>query len=1678
MKFKSILPFLLLLFGLIHSQTITIDLSTGKNDDGTLMSAPPPDVANGVSVPDSDWSVIRPGEITPVTTRTRHTYTGWSYPTLGITGNTLQSRWITDVDGRGYEGDGYYYYYSKSFTVPNGVTDAKLNLRSLSFVRNWTYLVRTDITPNTEVEITKTTWMSDGAKGWLNSRSPEVIDKPLTPGTYIIKIKLYTNSSIATNSLNVHSIVKYTPQTCTTPAPQVNSTVTYCQNVSASALSATGDGLLWYASPTGGTGSAVAPVPSTTTAGTTSYYVSQTVNGCEGPRAQIDVVVHSIPDAPTVTTPVNYCQNTTAAALSATGSSLLWYASETGGTASTIAPVPSTATLGNTDYWVSQTLNGCESSRAKISVVINPNVTITLNSGNSTQSVETNTSIAVINYTLGGTTNATVSSLPAGVTHTFTNNELKINGTPTTAGTYNYSITATGDCGTATANGTITVTPALDWTLAPNSYIFDIERDKNKKGLRIPVKKAYAMWKDNSNPDFSLNSPISTIVKAYVYWEDVSGLIMSETDYELVISGTGEDAEIEVPIDLTKGKGNALISLNALNTQNNEYEVKWSWHIWVTDNPIDGGSTFKQGYETDINNIPFDQIVNNGIPFSFQWMNRNLGATSYDFLGNESNHSSGLMYQWGRKDPIPPLTYKDASNYIIYGKAGSYKSTDFTRLNYTDNNRKMGWIFRNEINGHDVVSNNIRYSVNNPLKIISYEGWNGHDGVDYGTWFSDNEYKFNGTGIYDRISWDLWSDNRKGKFSNGSAEDINIANDSKSYELKSPYDPCPNGWRIPSHYGGATTNNNHSPWGRLSSGINDGVSYFTYTSENLLLKDVKVYPQLGIDFTGQVNQSNPDLNRNLGLIPITGAYVFMGPTEKVDYNTNDPNKRYLSYINWRSTGDLPTATYSPYNGIRGFRFVTEHFRKNSSDQVGLTGKYYISTVETSSTKGAGPCRCITDPNLKYIDNGTVFANRYLEGNNTVTNVATLREWAKEPNSYLAYTNTNNADDRVVKIKLKKAIAMDMLYLSNDHTFRVGTKNTPSVVWTTDTALITKMEIYPDANNIDENSELRVTLAPNVIGNAVVAFHRGNSGQWLNGKLQDPVIWSWHIWVPRSAINDLPEYKTEEVSSMQEDNGMIAPNTSGHIVNPTKSGVSPMKTIFMDRDLGALENLPLDINTPNRSESNIKTHFAGGLHYQWGRKDPLPTFYFNGGTLYRCPSCTSAPNVIYTSPSYHIYRQIYALNIDGTIDNSKYSSGITDAIFRSTDNSTGYSREYNTYKQEAGLITNDTPGEKVRKILKYSAENPFYFLFHNRSVDINPSQSPTEVDFQEIVYGENEPNYSTRNKIVANQQVKDWISNEREMMPERWGHNTEKSPFDPCPKGYRIPDTSMASVFEFYKGSSPWFYNKGLSNVTDYDLYGIKQNAISDLKGGVNNTPSEKKYPGSMFANSSNVSYPDYTGYFNTYWGWVFGFNGSKYNIGNIPTSGIRGALGGNGWIKRSIVAPDNSTPSFVNSTGLWSSSLGDLNSGWAIAFTIQSPTANAIGKLSSGTGVYPQAAMSCRCAKIQYDANGNEIGRYDPNAIPVPVNSGKQATTIFEEKEIEQKVKSNDLVLYPNPVSSVLYINANDDKEYYYQIYNMSGQLLKKGKFENKQTNVSELISGVYLVRVNDAEKVVKIIKN
>ena len=205
-------------------------------------------------------------------------------------------------------------------------------------------------------------WYTVATGGTSSATAPTPITTAAGSTTYYVSQTINTcESARASIVVNV---------TASPATPTVTTPVAYCQNATAVALTATGTALKWYTVATGGTSSATAPTPTTTAAGSTTYYVSQTVSTCESARAAIVVTVNAIPTAPTVTTPISYSQGATATALTATGTGLKWYTVATGGTGSATAPTPSTAAVGTTNYYVSQTINGCESPRAQIVVNI------------------------------------------------------------------------------------------------------------------------------------------------------------------------------------------------------------------------------------------------------------------------------------------------------------------------------------------------------------------------------------------------------------------------------------------------------------------------------------------------------------------------------------------------------------------------------------------------------------------------------------------------------------------------------------------------------------------------------------------------------------------------------------------------------------------------------------------------------------------------------------------------------------------------------------------------------------------------------------------------------------------------------------------------------------------------------------------------------------------------------------------------------------------------------------------------------------------------------------------------------------------------------------------------------------------------------------------------------------
>jgi len=87
-------------------------------------------------------------------------------------------------------------------------------------------------------------------------------------------------------------------------APVVTNAATYCQNAVASAINGTplvGNTLYYYTTAVGGTGSITPIVPSTTTPGIYTYYVSQkNAAGDESPRSMVTVTVNALPTTPVV----------------------------------------------------------------------------------------------------------------------------------------------------------------------------------------------------------------------------------------------------------------------------------------------------------------------------------------------------------------------------------------------------------------------------------------------------------------------------------------------------------------------------------------------------------------------------------------------------------------------------------------------------------------------------------------------------------------------------------------------------------------------------------------------------------------------------------------------------------------------------------------------------------------------------------------------------------------------------------------------------------------------------------------------------------------------------------------------------------------------------------------------------------------------------------------------------------------------------------------------------------------------------------------------------------------------------------------------------------------------------------------------------------------------------------
>ncbi|WP_432673226.1 T9SS type B sorting domain-containing protein [Flavobacterium sp. SM2513] len=151
----------------------------------------------------------------------------------------------------------------------------------------------------------------------------------------------------------------------TSPSVPITSNQMFCENELATIanLIITGQNVKWYTSET--TSNEI--LATTLLQNNTNYYATQTVNGCESARKVINVTVNSV-GIPGVVSPQVFCKqdNATLNEVIVSGQNIKWYDAATAGTL-----LPNATLLVNgTTYYVSQTINGCESARIAVQVTV------------------------------------------------------------------------------------------------------------------------------------------------------------------------------------------------------------------------------------------------------------------------------------------------------------------------------------------------------------------------------------------------------------------------------------------------------------------------------------------------------------------------------------------------------------------------------------------------------------------------------------------------------------------------------------------------------------------------------------------------------------------------------------------------------------------------------------------------------------------------------------------------------------------------------------------------------------------------------------------------------------------------------------------------------------------------------------------------------------------------------------------------------------------------------------------------------------------------------------------------------------------------------------------------------------------------------------------------------------
>jgi len=267
-----------------------------------------------------------------------------------------------------------------------------------------------------------------------------------------------TITVVTSNTINLTSAAGSNAQTLC-----INTAITNITYASSGATGATFSGL--PAGVTGAWASNVVTISGAPTASGTFNYSVVLAGGCGVANASGTITVTPNNTVTAASSTPTLCINTTLTPITHTTTGATGIGTATGLPANLSAEwVANTITIHGTPI-VAGTFNysipltgGCGTVYATGTITVSPNNTVTAASATPTLCI--NTTLTPITHTTTGATGiGTATGLPAGLSAEWVSNTITIHGTPTVSGTFNYTIPLTGGCGTASATGTITVTP-------------------------------------------------------------------------------------------------------------------------------------------------------------------------------------------------------------------------------------------------------------------------------------------------------------------------------------------------------------------------------------------------------------------------------------------------------------------------------------------------------------------------------------------------------------------------------------------------------------------------------------------------------------------------------------------------------------------------------------------------------------------------------------------------------------------------------------------------------------------------------------------------------------------------------------------------------------------------------------------------------------------------------------------------------------------------------------------------------------------------------------------------------------------------------------------------------------------------------------------------------------------